>query len=224
MFSFSKFKLDEGEICLVDDNTHIYKWRIKKLPNSNPDPEERSIYLPSVCFSLLTVDNDLVDQIKRLKIACNDLIKQSKAILLFCNKDKILDKINKIKYSKVKEVRLSLFYFQMMFKMIFIFKLKKSKLKLNKIECDNDLASLLYEIKAEINELMFETNQLANEEEEYSTDDSLLIYANYDRNELAKSLNENIKVLIGDYEECTKIIASFDEQSTTKSKRDHIGS
>ena len=89
---------------MVDDNTHIYKWRIKKLPTSNPDPEERSIYLPSVCFSLLTVDNDLIDQAKRLKIACDDLMKQSKAILLVCNKDKILDKINKIKYSKLKEV------------------------------------------------------------------------------------------------------------------------
>lgn len=56
----SQTSIEENEVCLVDDNSQKFKWKIKKIQS-----EQSPVLLPSVCFSLLGFDNDSIDLAKQ---------------------------------------------------------------------------------------------------------------------------------------------------------------
>ena len=73
----TQIKIEENEVCLIEDNSQKFKWKIKKirpvdfdqsrdlLKNETSSAQYQSVLLPSVCFSLLSNDNDSIDLTKQ---------------------------------------------------------------------------------------------------------------------------------------------------------------
>ena len=57
-----QMSLEENEVCLIEDNSQKFKWKIKKTVG----PQNQAVHLlPSVFFSLLGFDNDSSDLAKQ---------------------------------------------------------------------------------------------------------------------------------------------------------------